>query len=73
MADGFLILNERDWQHATPEQRDWMVFNTLQEMNRRLDILEKCFPWRNLYVFAGSMIGGAVMILVLVLLKVKVF
>jgi hypothetical protein len=41
MPNGFIVINEKDWEKATPEQRDWFIYSTLQAMNSRLKALEK--------------------------------
>lgn len=55
----FMVINEKDWEKATPEQRDWMIFNTLQNMNSRLRVLEKRPLWDKAILFAGGIFGGA--------------
>lgn len=54
MANGFIIIDERDWEKSAPEQRDWMVFNTLKSIDARLSKLEK----RQFYDKASSFVGG---------------
>ena len=59
MANGFLVINEKDWEKAGPDQRDWMIFNTLQNMDQRLGKLEKR-PWIDKACsFVGGILGGA--------------
>lgn len=41
MANGFLVLDEQDWETATPQQRDWIIFKTLKSIDDRLQKLEK--------------------------------
>lgn len=60
MANGFIILNRDDWEHTAPEQRDWLIFNTLQAMNTRLEKLEKRTFVDKVSSFAGGVIGGIV-------------
>lgn len=59
MANGFLVLNEKDWEKMTPEQREWAIFNTLQSMHNRLTALEKKGFFNKACATAGGMIGGA--------------
>ena len=56
MANGFLVVDEKDWCDATHDQRDWMVFKTLKSMDDRLKKLER---WNTVAAFTGGMIGGA--------------
>lgn len=59
MANGFLVVDEKDWKELSPERRDWLLFNTLKSMDARLSklenrpVIDKCFS------FAGGIIGGA--------------
>jgi hypothetical protein len=89
MKNGFLILNDKDWEKATPEQRDWWIFNTLQAIDGRTKKLEqaqmsmegipervgKLEKWslvKALCVSASAFAGGAIMVLILVIFKIKV-
>ena len=36
MANGFIVVNEKDWEKSSPEQKEWMIFNTLQDLSERL-------------------------------------
>jgi hypothetical protein len=58
MTNGVIIIKDKDWERATPEQRDWMIFNTLQSLDRRLEKLERR-PWLDKgFAFIGGVIGG---------------
>lgn len=60
MANGFLVVDEKDWQDATPEQRDWMIFKTLKSLDARMSTLE-CRPFTDkCFAFVGGAIGGFV-------------
>ena len=54
-----MIVNEKDWDIASEEQRSWMVFNTIQSINTRLEKLEKRPIIDKIYAFGGGIIGGA--------------
>ena len=54
-----MIVNEKDWEIASEEQRSWMVFNTIQSINTRLEKLEKRPIIDKVYAFGGGIIGGA--------------
>jgi hypothetical protein len=56
MGNGFITVNRKDWEDATPEQRDWMIFNTLQTIHVRLKALEK----KGLYDKGCSLLGGII-------------
>lgn len=55
MANGFKVTKE-DWKAMEPEQRDWMTFNAVQDMNARLTKLENK-KWIN---SSCALIGGAI-------------
>ena len=73
MANGFIVVNEKDWEKSSPEQKEWMIFNTLQDLSERLAKLERQFAYKTALNFFGSVIGGAVTILVLALCRIKAF
>lgn len=58
MANGFLVLDEQDWEGATPEQRDWMIFKTLKSLDARMSKLEKRPVVDKCFAFLGGVIGG---------------
>ena len=59
MANGFMVINEKDWEKATPDQRSWWTFNTLQSVDGRLKRLEGRRWFDKVSSFAGGIIGGA--------------
>ena len=59
MSNGYMIINEKDWEKASEEQRSWMVFNTIQSINARLEKLEKRPVADKIYAFGGGIVGGA--------------
>jgi cytoskeletal protein RodZ len=63
MANGFLVLDENDWEKATPDQRDWMVFKTLKSLDERMSKLEKRPLADKCFSFLGGVIGGFAAIL----------
>lgn len=63
MANGFLVLNEKDWEKMTPEQREWATFNTLQAMNNRLIVLEKKGWINKACATMGGIVGGVAAVL----------
>jgi hypothetical protein len=73
MDNRFMVFTEKDWEKIQPEQRDWFIFNTLRSMDNRLKKLEQQRLLSCVWMFAGSAVGGALMILILITLKVKVF
>ena len=58
MANGFLVLRREDWEKATPDQRDWYIYNTLQNINNRLQKLEKKTLSPKICALLGAILGG---------------
>lgn len=58
MANGFLVLDEQDWETATPQQRDWIIFKTLKSIDDRLQKLEKRPLTDKCWSFLGGAVGG---------------
>lgn len=59
MANGFMVVTEKDWDKATPERRSWMIYNTLQALEERIKHLENKAFIEKIYSFAGGILGGA--------------
>jgi hypothetical protein len=57
MANGFAITKET-WEHMPTEQRDWIVFETMQGMRNDIEKLKKRPVTDKLYSFAGGIVGG---------------
>jgi hypothetical protein len=55
MANGFLVMDEKDWEEATSEQRDWIIYKTLKSMDARL---RKCQRRDKVTSFFGGIVGG---------------
>ena len=58
MPSGYMIITEKDWDKASPEQRDWMIFRTIQDINKRLEKLERRSFIHKAMAFAGGIVGG---------------
>jgi len=59
MANGFVIIKEKDWEKASDDQRMWWVFNTLQSVDTRLKKLEGRRWYDKASSFSGGIFGGA--------------
>lgn len=66
MANGFIIVDENDWEIATSDQREWMIFKTLRSMDDRLKSLER---WNKCMSFAGGIVGGFIAVGIYGILK----
>ncbi len=60
MGNGFMVIEDKDWEKATGEQRDWMIFNTLRSINNRLEKLEKKDWFYKFCVTLGVVMGGTI-------------
>ena len=63
MTDGFIITKDT-WDHMPTEQRDWILFETMQQMVQRCQVcdaritkLERPIANR-LWAMAGGVVGG---------------
>ena len=59
MPNGYMVITEKDWEKTTPENRSWMLFNTVQNMNNRLKKLERRPIIDKALAFGGGIFGGA--------------
>jgi len=53
-----MVLTDRDWENMTPESRDWLIFSTLNSMDKRLEALECRKKYDKLWSFFGGILGG---------------
>jgi len=58
--NGFIITKDT-WERTPQEQRDWIMFETIQSMNDRLKVLER---WNKAMSFAGGVTGGIAAVIV---------
>lgn len=63
MANGFIIISDKEWEKSAPEQRDWMIFNTLKSIDARLSKLENRQFYDKVSSFIGGIIGGIVAVI----------
>lgn len=62
MADGNgFVITKDTWERTPQEQRDWIMFETIQSMNDRLKVLER---WNKAMSFAGGVTGGIAAVIV---------
>lgn len=59
-GNGFIITKDT-WERTPQEQRDWIMFETIQSMNDRLKVLER---WNKAMSFAGGVTGGIAAVIV---------
>jgi len=57
-GNGFVITKET-WEKLPQEQREWMLYDTVQDMNNRLKAVEKRPLTDKCLAFVGGLIGGA--------------
>ena len=57
MSNGFSISKET-WDHMEPEQRDWIMFETMQTVSERVKALENRTLFDRTCSFLGGIIGG---------------
>jgi hypothetical protein len=55
---GFIVLDEKDWESMTETQRSWAVFKTIKLLHDRICFLEGRPFLDKFLVFCGGAIGG---------------
>jgi len=63
MGNGFIVMDEIDWDGQNPEQRDWLIYKTLKSIDGRLQKLEKAQWTYRALATAGGVIGGFVAVI----------
>ena len=61
--NSFMVIKDKDWENATSEQREWLIYNTLQAINDRLAKLESRSFYHQCAAFFGGIIGGIATVL----------
>ena len=59
MSNAKMTINKERWKGFDEEERSWILFDTLQDINARVRKLENRKIWDGAKSFAGGMIGGA--------------
>jgi hypothetical protein len=71
-GNGCIVVDREAWKHLSPEDRDYMIYDTLSSMNNRLKAVEQ-WAWMKITTqFFGAMIGGALVVLFAMKYGVKV-
>jgi len=59
MSNLKMVVNEKSWEEMTDTERSWLVYRTLQSMDKRIEAIEKKRWVDSAKVLFGSIIGGA--------------
>ena len=57
-GNGFIITKDT-WCNMPQEQREWLLFDTMQDMNSRIKAVEKRPMTDKCIAFLGGVVGGA--------------
>jgi len=60
MDDRFLVCDEKDWEGLTQDQRTWMLYKTMRNIEQRLTAMEHKTVFHKACATVGGIIGGAV-------------
>ena len=63
MTNAKMTINEERWKGFDEEEKSWILFDTLQDINKRVKKLENRKLMDSAKVFAGGLIGGAAAVL----------
>ena len=58
--NGFIVIDEQDWEDASDEQRVRMLYKTLNSIDGRLQALEGKAMFNRICVSIGAVVGGMV-------------
>jgi len=59
MSNAHMIVTEKGWQGLSEDERSWLMFNTMQSIERRVTKLEQRKWIDKGLTFAGGVFGGA--------------
>lgn len=60
MTDSKMVLSEESWKNLTPENRDWIIYNTLNDLDDRVKIIERRKIINTSITFVGGVFGGVI-------------
>jgi len=66
------LITEEQWKGYPSDEREWLTFNFLQSLDRRLNNLEKRKWLDKASSFAGGVLGGVLAVCTFIKLKVGV-
>lgn len=58
MSNLKMVITKESWESMPDEEKDWLMFNTIQSMDMRITKLEKGGVINKTLTFAGGIIGG---------------
>ena len=56
--NGFITITKADWECMDEKQKLWAIYNTLQTMHNRLEVLERRPLVDKCWAFIGGIVGG---------------
>ena len=59
MPNSYMVITEKDWDEMPSKQQRWLLFNTMQSINKRLKKVERRPIIDKVLAFGGGAIGGA--------------
>lgn len=59
MSDAKMTINKDRWRGFEEEEKSWILFDTLQDINKRVRKLENRKFFDSAKSFAGGIVGGA--------------
>jgi len=58
MGNGFIVVCKDNWKKASPEEREEMTYQTLENIHNRLTAIENKSVLNMAYSWTGGLIGG---------------
>ena len=59
MSNLKMVVTEKSWEEMSDSERSWLVYRTLQSMDKRIQAIENKRWVDSAKILFGSMIGGA--------------
>jgi len=71
--DHFMIVSKNMWKGLSAEQKEWLLFDTIQNIDTRLHKLEKRKTADKVFHFLGNTIGSFSAVMIIIWAKIKIF
>ena len=59
MSKTQMVMSPERWKGMDNDERTWLIYDTLAELNKRIKSLEDRKWWDGVKMFTGGIIGGA--------------
>ena len=60
MSDATMVVTKESWEKMPDDEKNWLMFNTIQSMDKRIVKLERGGLVNKTLSFTGGVVGGII-------------